>query len=47
MEINGIFVPIESVVRIEGNYVYTKDALKISATNEEIAELNKLIMFNK
>lgn len=43
MEIDGIFVPIEAVIRIEGYYVYTKDALKICATNEELDELNKLL----
>lgn len=43
MVIDGIFVPIESVVRIERNYVYTKDALKICATNEELNELNTLL----
>ena len=37
--VNGETFPVSSIVRIEGNYIYTSNYMKIHATNEEMEEI--------
>ena len=37
--VNGETFPVSSIVRIEGNYIYTSNYMKIYATKEEMEEV--------
>ena len=43
--LDGEKVSVDSIVRIDGMYVYTKEGLKIHATKDEMKEI--LEKFNK
>lgn len=37
--VNGETFPVSSIVRIEGNYIYTSNYMKIYATKEEMQQI--------
>lgn len=37
--VNGETFPVSSIVRIEGDYIYTSNYMKIHATKEEMKEV--------
>lgn len=39
--IDGIEVPVESIVRIEGNHAYTSDYMKIYVSKDDIKKINE------
>lgn len=39
--LDGIEVPVDSIVRIEGRYVYTSDYMKICVSKEDIEKINE------
>lgn len=39
--IDGIEVPVDSIVRIEGNHAYTSDYMKIYVSKDDIKKINE------